>query len=107
VGDTSLGVGCCTCQRVSNYADLPPCLHLTVFVKKLFFNYVDNTFLDTQGFAPFGQVTHGLEYLTQLLTSKDGSNAPEQGRITNEGEKYLAVAFPKLSFISNSSILPS
>jgi cyclophilin family peptidyl-prolyl cis-trans isomerase len=74
---------------------------------QLFFNYRDNAFLDGQGFAPFGKVTHGFQYLTELTTSKDGAGAPSQGRITSEGNKYLLRKFPKLSYIANSAILPS
>ena len=72
---------------------------------QLFFNFGDNTFLDSQGFAPFGQVVEGMDHLLHLTESKDGPSAPNQGEITNKGEAYLKAKFPQLSYIVKSKIV--
>jgi cyclophilin family peptidyl-prolyl cis-trans isomerase len=45
---------------------------------QLFFNFKDNAFLDSQGFAPIGMVTKGCDLLTKLTASADGPTAPKQ-----------------------------
>ena len=75
---------------------------------QVFINYNDNQRLDTMGFAPFGQVTLGME-VVQSLYSGYGEGAPRgagpsQPRMQADGNAYLASQFPKLDYITKATI---
>ncbi len=70
---------------------------------QFFINYADNSRLDKDGFAPFGQVIEGMAVVDKLY-SYGSSNVPDQGRITNEGNLYLAAQYPKLDYIKTATI---
>jgi cyclophilin family peptidyl-prolyl cis-trans isomerase len=53
--------------------------------------------LDGQGFAPFGEVITGMEFV-DAIQNKYGEK-PSQGRIVNMGNAYLEKEFPDLSYI--------
>jgi cyclophilin family peptidyl-prolyl cis-trans isomerase len=72
---------------------------------QLFFNFGDNSFLDSQGFSPFGEVLEGMDNLLQLTASPDGPSAPNQHLLTTQGEPYLKKSFPNLSYIAKSKVL--
>jgi peptidyl-prolyl cis-trans isomerase A (cyclophilin A) len=72
---------------------------------QVFINYKDNSFLDSQGFVPFGQVVEGME-IVDMLNSEYGSAPQEgQGRISAEGNKFLQTSFPKLDFIKTATVV--
>lgn len=74
---------------------------------QLFINFGNNTFLDGQGFSPFGKVTDGMDVVDKI-DSEYGENAPDvQGRIQNEGNAYLKKTFPNLDYIKSATILPA
>lgn len=73
---------------------------------QIFINYGDNSSLDSQGFAPFGQVISGMEAVDKFYTY-GRQNVPDQGRITAEGNAYLQKEYPKLDFIKKATIEPS
>jgi peptidyl-prolyl cis-trans isomerase A (cyclophilin A) len=75
---------------------------------QVFINFGDNSRLDTQGFAPFGQVVSGMEVVDQLFAGYgEGSprgQGPEQGRVQSQGNAYLEKEFGKLDFIKKATI---
>jgi peptidyl-prolyl cis-trans isomerase A (cyclophilin A) len=77
---------------------------------QVFINYANNSTLDGQGFAPFGQVISGMN-VVDALYSGYGEGAPsgagpEQGRVQSEGNAYLTSQFPKLDYIKSATITP-
>ena len=69
---------------------------------QFYINYGDNSSLDPQGFAPFGQVISGMEFVDKLYTYGK-SNVPDQSMITAEGNAYLQRDYPKLDFIKKAT----
>jgi peptidyl-prolyl cis-trans isomerase A (cyclophilin A) len=73
---------------------------------QIFINYADNSYLDEQGFAPFGQVVSGMEIVDKIFGyPREGE--PDQRRILREGNDYLLKEFPKLDFVKKASIVPA
>jgi len=70
---------------------------------QLFINFGTNTFLDSQGFAPFGQVTSGMD-VVQKLHSGYGER-PDQALITSQGKAYLEKNFPNIDRIQSAKIV--
>lgn len=71
---------------------------------QLFINLKDNgPSLDSQGFAPFGTVTEGMD-VVQGLYSGYGER-PDQDMITREGKAYLDKNFPKLDSIKSATVI--
>lgn len=68
----------------------------------MFINYGDNARLDAMGFAPMGKVVSGMDVVEQLY-SGDGER-PDQGRIREEGNKYLEREHPQLDYIKTARI---
>lgn len=73
---------------------------------QIFINYGDNSYLDGQGFAPFGQVVTGMEVVDKLV-SPPRDNEPDQRRILREGNGYLQKEFPQLDFVKKAMLVPS
>ena len=70
----------------------------------VFINYKDNSYLDADGFAPFGQVVSGMEIVEKLYSGYGRQNVPDQRRIKSEGNAYLTAEYPKLDFIKTARI---
>jgi peptidyl-prolyl cis-trans isomerase A (cyclophilin A) len=75
---------------------------------QVFINFGDNTGLDRQGFAPFGQVVTGMDIVDKLYAGYgEGAprgRGPDQSRIQAEGNAYLQRDFPKLDYIRKATI---
>lgn len=75
---------------------------------QLFINFVNNSRLDDMGFAPIGEVVEGMDVVTSLYADY-GEGAPqgmgpEQGRLQQQGEAYLADEFPELDTIQRATV---
>ena len=77
---------------------------------QVFINYADNSVLDKQGFAPFGQVISGMNVVDALYSGygegAPSGGGPDQSRVQSEGNAYLTTAFPKLDYIKSATIAP-
>ena len=75
---------------------------------QIFVNFRDNVSLDKQGFAPFGEVTSGMNVVDRLYSGYgEGAPAgkgPSQPRVQGEGNTYLNKDFPRLDFIKAATI---
>lgn len=76
---------------------------------QVFINFGDNSFLDRQGFTPFGEVVEGMEVVDKLY-KEYGEGAPQgrgpsQGLIQSQGNEYLKGQFPKLDYIKKATIV--
>lgn len=70
---------------------------------QVFINFGNNARLDAQGFAPFGQVTEGMDVVDRLFSGY--GEAPNQTRIRNEGLTYLDKDFPELDKIVKAVVV--
>lgn len=71
----------------------------------VFINYADNSHLDKDGFAPFGQVVTGMDVVDKLYSGYGRQNVPDQRRIAREGNAYLKSEYPRLDFIRRATIV--
>jgi peptidyl-prolyl cis-trans isomerase A (cyclophilin A) len=71
---------------------------------QVFINFKDNSFLNRQGFSPFGKVIVGMEVVDKIYSGY--GEQPDQGHLQAEGNAYLTKAFPKLDYIKKATIEP-
>ena len=72
---------------------------------QIFINFGDSTFLDSMGFAPFGQVLEGMDVVDKLFAGY--GEAPRQDLISSQGKAYLDKNFPNLDRILSTTIMPN
>jgi peptidyl-prolyl cis-trans isomerase A (cyclophilin A) len=72
---------------------------------QLFINFADNAALDSQGFAPFGQVIEGMDVVDKI--NAEYQEKPDQGSIQERGKAYLDRSFPRLDRILSATIVPA
>ena len=70
---------------------------------QVFINYADNSRLDADGFAPFGQVVDGMDVVDAI--NAQYREQPDQSLVQENGNAYLNKNFPKLDFIKKASIV--
>ena len=76
---------------------------------QVFINFADNSSLDGQGFAPFGQVVSGMK-VVDALNAEYGEGAPrgrgpDQGRLQREGNAYLAKSYSRMDYVKKATIV--
>mmetsp|Transcript_42551 Transcript_42551/g.85621 ORF Transcript_42551/g.85621 Transcript_42551/m.85621 type:complete len:225 (-) Transcript_42551:99-773(-) len=73
---------------------------------QVFVNLADNTFLDDQGFTPFGELASqaDLDIFLRKINAEYGEKA-NQNKIISEGNQlYLQRAFPHMSYIKSEGV---
>ena len=70
---------------------------------QFFINYGDNSRLNADRFAPFGEVTKGMDVVDKIYSGY--GEQPDQGAITGQGKAYLDKAFPRLDRIMTATIV--
>jgi peptidyl-prolyl cis-trans isomerase A (cyclophilin A) len=71
---------------------------------QMFINYGDNSRLDADGFAPFGEVIEGMEVVEKFYSGYGGD--PDQGALQQMGKAYLDKNMPKVDLIKTAVIVP-
>jgi peptidyl-prolyl cis-trans isomerase A (cyclophilin A) len=74
---------------------------------QLFINYIDNTNLDSMGFAPFGQVVEGMDVVDSINKEYGEQPSQAQPQIQEEGDAFLVQNFPRLDGIITAKIVES
>jgi peptidyl-prolyl cis-trans isomerase A (cyclophilin A) len=72
---------------------------------QVFINYGDNSRLDADGFAPFGQVLEGMD-VADKFDSEYGGN-PDQGALQQLGKPWIDKNMPKVDSIKTATIVPA
>ncbi len=77
---------------------------------QVFINFANNSGLDDQGFAPFGEVISGMEVVDSLYAGYgEGAprgDGPDQSLIQSQGNAYLKKDFSRLDYIKTATIEP-
>ncbi|MGA8144298.1 MAG: peptidylprolyl isomerase [Candidatus Acidiferrales bacterium] len=75
---------------------------------QVFINLGNNGQLDSMGFAPFGQVTEGMDVVKKLHSGygegAPSGRGPDQGAISSQGKPYLDKNFPNLDSIKSATV---
>lgn len=74
---------------------------------QVFINFGNNSFLDSQRFAPFGKVTEGMAVVESLYSGYADQPTGTQDQITNQGNAFLEKNFPKLDKIITARVVPA
>jgi peptidyl-prolyl cis-trans isomerase A (cyclophilin A) len=85
------------------YADAGPNTRTT----QVFVNLGKNAFLDSQGFAPFGEVTSGLPVVEKLYAGYGEAPTSLQPQIASQGNAFLKKRFPKLDAVIRARVVPA
>lgn len=73
---------------------------------QVFISFKDNSFLDSQGFAPFGVVNaEGMKVVEMLYDQYGDQPTDQQDQISKLGKAYLDSKYPKLDVIKHATIV--
>ena len=70
---------------------------------QVFINFADNSRLDSQGFAPFGQVVSGMDVVDKLYSGY-GERPNAGNAYLIKGNVYVTKDFPKLDYVKKATI---
>jgi peptidyl-prolyl cis-trans isomerase A (cyclophilin A) len=70
---------------------------------QVFINFGDNSSLDRQGFAPFGQVVSGMDVVDKLYSGY-GERPNANNAYMMKGNAYVTKDFPKLDYVKKATI---
>ena len=71
---------------------------------QVFINLGNNASLDSQGFAPFGEVVSGMDVVQNFYSGYGETTTNDQAKIENGGKAYLEKTYPKLDVIKTAII---
>jgi peptidyl-prolyl cis-trans isomerase A (cyclophilin A) len=74
---------------------------------QVFINLGDNSRLDGQGFAPFGEVVEGMDVIEKLDSEYADQPTGAQDQIEAKGNAFLKASFPNLDSIKTAVIVPA
>jgi peptidyl-prolyl cis-trans isomerase A (cyclophilin A) len=74
---------------------------------QIFINLRDNSFLDSQRFAPFGKVTTGMSVVESFYGGYGDQTLNSADQITNQGNAFVEKNFPKLDKILTARVVPA
>ena len=69
---------------------------------QFFINYGDNSRLDIDGFAPFGEIITSMVLVERIYA--DYGEGPDQGLIVANGNPFLIRNFPRMDYIRGIAI---
>lgn len=73
---------------------------------QIFVSFKDNSFLDSQGFAPFATIdAAGMKVVEMLYDQYGDQPTGEQDQISKLGKAYLDSKYPKLDVIKHATIV--
>jgi peptidyl-prolyl cis-trans isomerase A (cyclophilin A) len=76
---------------------------------QVFINLQDNRMLDTQGFAPFGKITTGMDVVDQLYAGygdiPPAGEGPDPFKIEAQGNEYLKSHFDRMDYVKTARVV--
>lgn len=73
---------------------------------QIFINYADNTMLDYQGFAPFGEVVSGFDALLAINNpSPSDSGGIDQDMMYERGNEWVVSRYPTVNYVTCASVV--
>ena len=72
---------------------------------QMFVNLGNNSFLDAQGFTPFGKVIEGLEVVAKINTEYGENDPEDQGSLITKGNDWLLKKYPRLDIIKSVELI--
>ena len=69
---------------------------------QLFISYRDNSYLDKDRFAPFGEVTSGMDVVEKIYSGY--GEQPDQGKYAAQGKAYFDKNFPNATIIKTTTL---
>ncbi len=72
---------------------------------QMFVNLTDNSFLDKDGFTPFGKVIEGMDVIDKINTEYGENVGNVQGDLKSKGNEYIREKFPNIDFVKSVKII--